>query len=413
MKVVIGLPMLEGGIKAKCHQSLVAAYHLLNGAKIPHEEFIVESCPYLPVARNTLVAMFLADPEATDLFFIDSDVGFDASAVLRILERPEGIVGGIYPLKRDAIGYPVKVKMVDGIPIGRDGLIEAELMPVGFARLKRIVFESLSKAYPEMKYESSVVEMRGAAVSEAYDFFGMGVFGSRFRTEDYAFCQRWRDIGGQLWVYPDIEFEHVGSKAFVGNYHRFLLHQPGGAREYLDITRALAIDGWMTPAELEWLAEQASKYSPIVELGSHYGRSTRALADNTIGTVFAIDNWQGPQEVEMTADARANIWPAFCENVRDHIDSGRVVPIFADHSAPLVVEFLATFHPEMIFIDGAHDCDSVSRDLRNALKRIAPGGLLCGHDLDRKGVREAVHANLPDAQKVEGTSIWYWQAPAN
>lgn len=39
----------------------------------------------------------------------------------------------------------------------------------------------------------------------------MGVQGKKtFTTEDYAFCQRWRDIGGQLWVDPDIDFKlHV------------------------------------------------------------------------------------------------------------------------------------------------------------------------------------------------------------
>jgi hypothetical protein len=234
MKVVFCIPALTGNVRMRCHQSLVATYRILNDAGIPYEEFVIENCPYLPTARNTLVAMFM-DSDGTDLFFIDSDVGFDASGIVRILERPEEIVAGIYPLKRDAVGYPVEVKTIDGIPIGRDGLIEANFLPTGFMRIKRSVFEKLIEAHPELEYADSVVEVLGAKVTKAWDFFHMGIDPKRQRwtTEDYAFCQRWRDIGGQLWVYPDINFQHIGSKAFRGNYHQFLLHQPGGAEEHV------------------------------------------------------------------------------------------------------------------------------------------------------------------------------------
>ena len=187
---------------------------------------ILNGCPYLPVARNTLVAMFMKDKDATDLFFIDADVGFDASAVLKILERPEGIVAGIYPLKRDEGGYPVKIKTIDGVPIGRNGLVEAELLPTGFMRITRICFESMEREYPELKYEPNVVNVAGADVAEVYDFFNMGSLGSsEWTTEDFAFCQRWTDIGGQLWVMPDIDFTHTGNKAFTGNYYKHLFKE--------------------------------------------------------------------------------------------------------------------------------------------------------------------------------------------
>jgi hypothetical protein len=237
MKVVFCIPALDGSVKTRFHQSLVATYRILNQAGIAYEEFFVENCPYLPTARNTLAAMFLNDPEATDLFFIDSDVGFDPVGVVKILERPEEVVAGIYPLKRDLVGYPVEVQMQDRIPIGRDiggiGLISANFLPAGFMRIKRQVFEKLKAAYPQLEYAGSVVEVLGANVKEAWDFFHMGIDPERQRwtTEDYAFCQRCRDIGIQLWVYPDINFQHIGSKAYQGNYHEYLLRLPGGAKD--------------------------------------------------------------------------------------------------------------------------------------------------------------------------------------
>jgi hypothetical protein len=223
MKVVIGIPSHSGTLNSECVLSLLAAQHLLNVKGIGCEVKIINGCAYLPVARNTLVAMFMKDVDATDLFFIDADVGFDASAVVKLLEREEQIVAGIYPLKKDERGYPVQVKREDGVPLGRDGLIEAEFLPTGFMRIKREVFEIMEKEYPELKYESNIVDIENSGVDEVYDFFNMGAIGSsKWTTEDFAFCQRWRDIGGLLWVYPNIDFTHTGNKAFKGNYYNYL-----------------------------------------------------------------------------------------------------------------------------------------------------------------------------------------------
>lgn len=231
MTIAFAIPTIDGSLRSECVLSLMAAQRLLFEKKIESDMLVVADCPYLPTARNTLVAMFLRDTEATDLFFVDSDVGFDALAFLRLLDRPEEIVAGVYPLKRDSGGWPVVMQTRDGVPIGRDGLIEADFLPTGFMRIKRSVFERMMEAYPHLRYQDSVVEMMGdGTLREAWDFFHMGIDPDRQRwtTEDFAFCQRWRDMGGRLWIDPDIDFQHVGRKAYTGNLHEFLMRQPGG-----------------------------------------------------------------------------------------------------------------------------------------------------------------------------------------
>lgn len=416
MKVVFAIPALTGEVKVRCHQSLVATYRLLHQSGIEYEEFFVENCPYLPVARATLAAMFMKDAEATDLFFIDSDVGFDPSGVMKILARPEGIVAGIYPLKRDfPHGYPVELKMVDGKPFGfriggpREYLVEANFLPTGFMRVKRIVFEKLAEAYPELKYEHSVVEVMGAGVTEAYDFFGMGAFGRKFRTEDFAFCQRWRDIGGHCWIMPDINFEHIGSKAYKGNLQNFLLRQPGGAQDINRVLAAEAISGWLEISGLLWLASEAQQHARIVEIGSYLGRSTRALADNTSGRVWAIDDWKGPRDPEFRVQIERNgLFDKFCVNLADHI-AHKVIPIVADHGE---TDKFPDIRPDMVFIDGSHQYEDVKRDIGFWKARLVPGGLLCGHDANWEGVSRAVNELLPKAQVAPGTQIWFWNVPA-
>lgn len=229
MSVVIAIPTISGSVRSECLLSTLAATRALALRGTAYEVIVLADCPVLPVARNTLVAMFM-QTNMDDLFFIDSDVGFDAAGLLAILDRPEKVVAGVYPLKRPEGGWPAQIQIRDGVPIGRDGLIEADYLPSGFMRIKRVVFERMQEAYPALRYQSSVVTVNGAEVTDAYDFFNMGCRdGQTWRTEDYAFCQRWRDIGGQLWVYPDIDFSHIGIRAYHGNYHHFLRRQPGGS----------------------------------------------------------------------------------------------------------------------------------------------------------------------------------------
>mgnify|MGYP001616301424 CR=1 FL=1 len=220
MKVVFAIPTHSGTLHTKCVLGLLATQNLLQRKGIEYDVIFLTECAYLPVARNTLVAMFMQDTEATDLFFIDADVGFGADSVLKILERPEPIVAGIYPLKKDLDGYPVQIKKG---PVVIDGLVEAELLPTGFMRIKRTVIEELQAAYPELKYKPNVVNVAGTDVTEVYDLFNMGAIGSsEWTTEDYAFCNRWAKIGGRMWVYPDVNMTHTGNKAFFGNYAQYL-----------------------------------------------------------------------------------------------------------------------------------------------------------------------------------------------
>lgn len=228
MKVIFAIPTYDGTLESRCVIGLIQAMHILKEKGIECDLFVLSGCTCLPVARNTLVSMFM-DTDATDLFFIDADVGFDPKGVVRFLELEEGIIAGVYPLKQDLLSFPVRIKTEDDVPVGKkigephEYLIETEFLPMGFVKIKRDVIEKMQKAYPELKYESNVIEI-SEAKRGGYDLFNMGVMqdGKRWTTEDYAFCSRWRDIGGQLWVYPNLTFEHVGKKSFKGNYQDYL-----------------------------------------------------------------------------------------------------------------------------------------------------------------------------------------------
>lgn len=158
----------------------------------------------------------------------------------------------------------------------------------------------------------------------------------------------------------------------------------------------------MTEPELSWLAFQAVTHRCIVEVGSYLGRSTRVLADNTPGKVYALDDWYGPRDVDwMTEEHRAGIYDQFLLNMAGVDD--KVIPVRADHNQ--VVHIYEA--PDMVFIDGDHEFENVKRDIDRWLPQVVPGGLISGHDAEKPGVAKAIREAFGAVAVVPGTSIWW------
>jgi hypothetical protein len=170
----------------------------------------------------------------------------------------------------------------------------------------------------------------------------------------------------------------------------------------MNIENAKRIDGWMSEKELHWLAAQASTKKSIVEIGSFLGRSTRALADNTEGVVYAMDDWKGPRDIYIAKETSNTFYDQFVENMGDLIASGKVVPVRANHR-----ELETEIEPDMVFIDGSHTYEDVKADVEFWKTRVN-GGVLCGHDIDYLTVSNAVRDTLgDDFTTVLETNLWY------
>ncbi len=168
----------------------------------------------------------------------------------------------------------------------------------------------------------------------------------------------------------------------------------------VDISNALQIPGFMPEKELKQLALWASEYETILEVGSYMGRSTRAIADNTKGTILAVDDFQGLRELD-TNPQGWEILNAFHTYMEDHLISGKVEILNTDHAN------LVGNKAQMWFIDGSHDYESVQRDIH--IGQVAHPHLLCGHDFDadHEDVMRAVDNLVRGYRIIPGTSLWY------
>lgn len=172
--------------------------------------------PYLDSVRNRLITRaWDAYPDATDFFWLDDDIGWPAEAVVQLLIRPEEVVAGVYPKKEPKINFPCTlIKDGDtGELICHENLIAADMVPTGFLRWKRSVVEKMAQLRPRY------IDTIAGEQKEILHIFRTGpLWPDRvWYGEDPAFCREWREMGGDIWVVPNINFTHRGTQLWEAN----------------------------------------------------------------------------------------------------------------------------------------------------------------------------------------------------
>lgn len=161
--------------------------------------------------RNTLTAKFLNNPESTHLMFIDSDIGWEPWHLLVMLNRDVDVIGGLYPMK----SMPIKwcVNGFDGAETGPDHLQEVSKTGTGFMLIKRHVFEKLDQ-HPAVRPFLNDIGLPAELNPYMKTYFDTAVREGRYYSEDWTFCENWRDIGGKVWVDKRVLLRHSGTYVF-------------------------------------------------------------------------------------------------------------------------------------------------------------------------------------------------------
>jgi predicted O-methyltransferase YrrM len=157
------------------------------------------------------------------------------------------------------------------------------------------------------------------------------------------------------------------------------------------------IEGWMGAGELNWLYKRAKGMKSIVEIGSWKGKSIHALLSACKGTVTAIDHFKGSDGEELHKEAKEkDIFQEFMYNV-GAFENLKILRMSSDDAVSKIEE------SDMIFIDGAHTYEQVKKDIESYLPKARK--LICGHDYNWPGVRQAVDETLGEVKTFD--TIWY------
>lgn len=191
-------------------------------------------------ARADLAGEFLQS-EATHLLFIDADIGFEPEQVFRLLEFDADVTAAAYPLKtidwekvqriaqsgqpdlHTAVMDYVLYFETKGPMQARNDFVRVRYAGTGFLMIRRSALLRMCAAHPELRYKPAQREADLIKDGPArYALFECMIDPENglYLSEDYAFCRRWSDLGGEIWLDIRSKLTHYGPTAFQGDLGR-------------------------------------------------------------------------------------------------------------------------------------------------------------------------------------------------
>ena len=249
--IFIATPCYGGQLGEPYFRSMMRFAILCNKYDIKYTISTLANESLITRGRNTLNSFFMENKEATHLFFIDADIEFNPEDILRMVAYDKPIIVGAYPKKalnwnsiinaaRDDLSetadtieghssnYVVNfdfVKDAEGNRTGQvqivDNLVKLKDAGTGFMCIQKDVIQKMFDALPETKYVNDI------NVDAKFEPFMYALFdciidpeSRRYLSEDYTFCRRWQDMGGEVWLDPRTALNHVGHYTFRGNIRK-------------------------------------------------------------------------------------------------------------------------------------------------------------------------------------------------
>ena len=200
--------------------------------------------------RNLSVGSFM-ESKHTHLLFIDSDIDFEAKSIKAMVDKDKDVISVPYPMKTfnwdkmfanfkdgkiknpielamNGNTYPMRLPNEDNFNI-ENGCIEVSHSPTGCMLIKRSVIEKMIEKYPEMRISQPTI-INGKPVEKPflYNFFDtmFNPVDHTYMGEDFAFCKRWKDIGGKCHAIIDQLITHVGEHQYSGRFADELIKLP-------------------------------------------------------------------------------------------------------------------------------------------------------------------------------------------
>jgi hypothetical protein len=236
VNLVIATPCFGGQISVLYAASLFKLQKLIRAyAGLNLKILFKDGDALITRARASLISQFLDDPDATHLLFIDADIGFEPEQVLRLIECGADMCAAIYPIKRidwdkvrtaieaarpnpaAAFSYVFEVDDPAAV-IERGGFVRVRYAGTGFLMIRRQALQRMCSRYPQLQYQRDHSIDAATTSDNRFALFEcMIAEDGTYLSEDFAFCKRWIDMGGEIWADLNSKLNHVGPMTFCGD----------------------------------------------------------------------------------------------------------------------------------------------------------------------------------------------------
>lgn len=190
-------------------------------------------------ARSRFVRLFL-ESDATHLLFVDDDVSFETALVRGMLAASKDFVAAPYPSRRgidfpragragpelaEASAYRYSVHLLgDTLEISPvDSTGEVRRIGLGCALLSRRCLESMVAEYQKPEHRLVFADRLTGTPVPTVALFTLVLEDGELYSEDFSFCDRWRAVGGKVWLYlgAGAPATHHGDHTFRGHLEAF------------------------------------------------------------------------------------------------------------------------------------------------------------------------------------------------
>lgn len=230
-KILVAIPAYGGSIANDCVSSILRLAAMSQHRHI-QLQFRILNIIGIDIARNVFASIVYHDKSLTHLFFVDSDIIFEPTALTRLLDADKPLIGCAYPFRNydfaKALAAVKKTDSASALAAGLDftiymqdlskplkavdGLCSVDGIGMGATLIRRDVFETLAKTV-QVKQSGLYDKL---SKKEIFGFFDLLRADGKDYLEDLSFCMRWRQTGGEVWALIDEEMGHVGPFAFRG-----------------------------------------------------------------------------------------------------------------------------------------------------------------------------------------------------
>ena len=213
-RVCIATPCYGNSVTSQYLHSYGLTVEALTRYGVEVNLITVESDALIERARNQCVHEFI-EMNCDYLIFIDADIGWQPIDLIRLLGSGKEFCGMAYPAKTDERRFVCNIiKQNPFIVCHETNFVKADHIGTGMMVLKKDAIIKMNhyhmsegKWYRDWKTNNPVAKMFEVALSSDGD--------NHLWSEDYVFCQKWKNLGGDIWIYPDGWLKHYGGKVWL------------------------------------------------------------------------------------------------------------------------------------------------------------------------------------------------------
>lgn len=208
---MIGTPCYGGMVTAEYANSLAGSVLFFQENKIDLRPLLLANHSLVQMARNIVLHEAMKH-KVDDLVWVDSDIEWQPSDLLRLCLFKDDVVAGTYRKKNPETTH-FTVEMIKGKeePDER-GLLEVSRVGCGFLRLTRKAMLAVSENEAELETQNRIVK----------NVFEAGLRNGQFLSEDYWFCEKLKAAGFKIMLDTKTNLIHHGGFGYSGDFTHFL-----------------------------------------------------------------------------------------------------------------------------------------------------------------------------------------------